>query len=162
MRRGTYSIVARDPSTGELGVAAQSHWFAIGALLPWAEPGVGAVATQSLPEPSSGPTALQLLREGVDPQTALDRLHAVDPGVEVRQIGVVDGAGRAAAHTGSACVREAGHRIGEGLSCQASMMLVATVPDAMAAAYQAAAGTLGQRLLAALDAADAEGGDVRG
>jgi uncharacterized Ntn-hydrolase superfamily protein len=143
-------------------VAGQSHWLAIGGVLPWAEPGVGAVATQSLPAPSAGPKALELLREGVDPAAVLERLHAKDPDAAVRQIGVVDAAGRAAAYTGSGCVREAGHHVGEGFSCQSSMMLAATVPDAMAAAYEAATGDLDERLLAALDAAEAEGGDVRG
>jgi uncharacterized Ntn-hydrolase superfamily protein len=162
MRRGTYSIVARDPATGDLGVAAQSHWFAIGAALPWAEPGVGAVATQSLPEPSSGTRALELLRDGLDPQTVLDALHAGDPGADVRQVGIVDAAGHAAAHTGASCVREAGHRVGQNFSCQASMMISPAVPDAMAAAFESAKGALGERLLAALDAAEAEGGDVRG
>src|SRR4051812_26032907 len=162
MRRGTYSIVARDPRTGDLGVAGQSHWLAIGGALPWAEPGVGVVATQSLPAPGAGPRALELLRDGLDPRAVLDRLHARDREVDVRQIAVVDATGRAAVHTGAACVREAGHRVGEGFSCQSSMMLVATVPDAMAAAYEAATGDLSERLLAALDAAEAEGGDVRG
>jgi uncharacterized Ntn-hydrolase superfamily protein len=143
-------------------VAGQSHWFAIGGILPWAEPGVGAVATQSLPSPSAGVKALQLLGEGLDPQAALDQLHASDPEADVRQLGIVDAAGRAAAYTGSECVPEAGHRSGEGFSCQSSMMLVPTVPDAMAAAYEAAPGGLDERLLAALDAAEAEGGDVRG
>jgi uncharacterized Ntn-hydrolase superfamily protein len=162
MRRGTYSIVARDPGTGDLGVAAQSHWFAIGAALPWAEPGVGAVATQSLPQPSSGTRALELLRDGLDPQAVLETLHANDPGVDVRQIGIVDATGRAAAHTGASCVRAAGHRVGDNFSCQASMMVSPAVPDAMAAAFESAEGALDERLLAALDAAEAEGGDVRG
>ena len=162
MRPGTYSIVARDPGTGDLGVAAQSHWFAIGAALPWAEPGVGAVATQSLPEPSSGRKALALLRDGLDPGAVLENLHADDPGVDVRQIGLVDATGRAAAHTGASCVREAGDRVGDGFACQASMMISPAVPHAMAAAFESATGALDERLLAALDAAEAEGGDVRG
>lgn len=162
MRPGTYSIVARDPGSGELGVAAQSHWFAIGAALPWAEPGVGAVATQSLPAPSSGLKALDLLGQGLDPNTVLDRLHTDDPGAAFRQVGMVDAAGRAAAYTGSGCVREAGHRVGDGFACQASMMLSPAVPGAMAAAFESASGSLDERLLAALDAAEAEGGDVRG
>ena len=148
MRPGTYSIVARDPQTGDLGVAAQSHWFAIGAALPWAEPGVGAVATQSLPEPSSGRKALALLRDGLDPGAVLENLHADDPGVDVRQIGLVDATGRAAAHTGASCVREAGDRVGDGFACQASMMISPAVPDAMAAAFESATGTLDERLLA--------------
>jgi uncharacterized Ntn-hydrolase superfamily protein len=162
MRPGTYSIVARDAHTGDLGVAAQSHWFAIGAALPWAEAGVGAVATQSLPDPASGRKALDLLRGGLDPESVLERLHADDPGVAVRQVAIVDAAGRVATHTGAACVREAGHRIGDGFSCQASMMISPAVPDTMAAAFESASGTLDERLLAALEAAEAEGGDVRG
>jgi uncharacterized Ntn-hydrolase superfamily protein len=162
MRRGTYSIVARDPGTGELGVAAQSHYFAVGALLPWAESGTGVVATQSLADPASGRTGLQLLREGLDAQAALDRMLAADPGADVRQIALVDASGRAAVHTGPACIPEAGHQRGDGFSCQASMMLRATVPAAMAAAYESSGGPLAERLLAALDAAEAEGGDLRG
>jgi uncharacterized Ntn-hydrolase superfamily protein len=162
MRRGTYSIVARDPGTGDLGVAAQSHWLAVGAVLPWAEPDVGAVAVQSSPDASAGPRALELLRERLDPQSVLEKLHADDQAADVRQVGIVDAAGRAAAYTGAACVREAGQRIGDGFACQASMMLSAAVPDVMAAAYESARGPLDDRLLAALDAAEAEGGDVRG
>ena len=162
MRRGTYSIVARDPRTGRLGIAAQSHWFAVGTLLPWAEPGAGAVATQSLAESSHGPALLTMLREGAGAQQALERLIVDDPAQAVRQIAVVDSGGAVAVHTGSGCVPEAGHRVGDGFSCQASMMLRATVPDAMAAAYEGTAGRLEERLLAALDAAEAEGGDVRG
>ena len=162
MRRGTYSIVARDPRSGDLGVAAQSHWFAIGAALPWAEAGVGAVATQSLPEASSGVKALELLREGLEPEAVLERLHTDDPGAPFRQVGIVDAAGRAAAYTGTSCVREAGHHSGRDFTCQASMMLSPTVPHAMADTFEAASGSLDERLLAALDAAEAEGGDVRG
>src|SRR3954463_15553651 len=134
MRRGTYSIVARDPDTGDLGVAAQSHWLAIAGALPWATPGVGAVAVQSSPAPESGERALDLLREGLGAQAVLDALHADDLGVDVRQGAIVDASGRAAVHTGAACVREAGHRIGDGYACAASMMLSAAVPDVMAAA----------------------------
>src|SRR4051812_12064550 len=123
MRRGTYSIVARDPHTGRLGVAAQSHWFAVGSLLPWAEPAVGAVATQSLAEPSHGPALLAMLRDGQGAQAALDRLLADDPGEAARQVAVVDSSGIAATHTGIGCVPVAGHRVGIGFSCQASMML---------------------------------------
>jgi uncharacterized Ntn-hydrolase superfamily protein len=162
MRRGTYSIVARDPRTGELGVAAQSHWLAIGALLPATEPGVGAMAVQSSPEPSSRARAIELLKQGLDPQSVLEKLHAGDPGVEIRQVSIVDASGQAAVHTGVSCVREAGQRIGDGYACAASMMRSAAVPDVMAAAYESTEGTLAERLLAALDAAEAEGGDVRG
>jgi uncharacterized Ntn-hydrolase superfamily protein len=163
MRRGTYSIVARDPRTGDLGVAAQSHWLAIGAALPWAEAGVGAVAIQASPEPSSGRAALDLLRQGRDPEAVLAQLHAGDPAAAVRQVAIVAADGRAAVHTGEACVREAGHRTGDGFATAASMMISRAVPEVMAAAYAAAGdGPLGERLLAALDAAEAEGGDVRG
>ena len=162
MRRGTYSIVARDAGTGDLGVAAQSHWFAIGGALPWAEPAVGAAAVQSSPEPSSGARALELLKEGLDAQSVIERLHAEDPDAGIRQVAIVDADGGAAVHTGASCVREAGHRIGDGFATAASMMRSAAVPDAMAAAYESTAGPLEDRLLAALDAAEAEGGDVRG
>jgi uncharacterized Ntn-hydrolase superfamily protein len=162
MRRGTYSIVARDPRTGDLGVAAQSHWLAVGAALPWAETGTGALAVQSSPEPDSGPRALELLRQGLDPQAVLQQLHGGDPGAGVRQVAIVDAHGRAAVHTGSDCVREAGHRIGDGFACAASMMISAAVPGAMAAAYESTPGPIAERMLAALDAAEAEGGDVRG
>jgi uncharacterized Ntn-hydrolase superfamily protein len=162
VRRGTYSIVARDPGSGQIGVAAQSHWFGVGTLVPWAEAGVGAVATQSLADPAYGPRALAGLGEGREPHAVLDLLTDDDPGAGLRQVAVVDAAGRAAAYTGTACVAEAGHRTGEGFSCQASMMLTATVPDAMAEAFESARGPLDERLLAALDAAEGEGGDVRG
>ena len=162
MRRGTYSIVARDLRTGDLGVAAQSHWLAIGAALPWAEAGAGAVAVQSSPAPESGQTALDLLGQGRDPAAVLEKLHGSDPDAAIRQVAIVDARGRAAVHTGDSCVREAGHRIGDGFACASSMMLSAAVPEAMAAAYEATQGLLGERLLAALDAAEAEGGDVRG
>lgn len=162
MRRGTYSIVARDPRTGQLGVAAQSHWLAVGNVVSWAEPGVGAVATQGFAERAYGPNALGLLRDGAEARQALDRLTRTDDARELRQVAVVDAAGRVAVHTGSSCVAEAGHRTGSGYSCQAGMMLRASVPDAMADAYEAATGPLDERLLAALDAAEAKGGDVRG
>jgi uncharacterized Ntn-hydrolase superfamily protein len=163
MRRGTYSIVARDPRTGRLGVAAQSHWFAVGSLLPWAELGIGALATQSLGERSHGPAAGEMLREGLGAPQVLERLMTDDPYASVRQVAVADAHGGVAAHTGSGCVPEAGHDVGDGFSCQASMMLRTTVPSAMAAAYEeAAADPFEERLLATLDAAEAEGGDVRG
>jgi uncharacterized Ntn-hydrolase superfamily protein len=162
VRRGTYSIVARDPGSGLLGVASQSHWFAVGTVVSWAAPGVGAVATQSLAEPAYGPRTLDLLREGVEPREALDRLTGADPAAAVRQVAVVDASGRVAVHTGASCIAEAGHRTGEGFSCQANMMLNATVPDAMAAAFESTQGPLDERLLTALEAAEEEGGDVRG
>jgi uncharacterized Ntn-hydrolase superfamily protein len=161
--RGTYSIVARDADSGALGVAVQSHWFGVGTIVSWAEPGVGAMATQSLAEPAYGPRTLDLLRDGASAEEALSKLTAEDPAASVRQLGAVDAHGRSAAHTGHDCIRHAGHRTGPGYSCQANMMLEKTVPDAMATAFEASAGApLDERLLAALEAAEAAGGDIRG
>jgi uncharacterized Ntn-hydrolase superfamily protein len=158
----TYSIVARDPDTGELGVAVQSRYFSVGSVVPWAEPGVGAVATQSFVEVSYGPRGLELMRSGHSALEALERLVAEDAGRDIRQVAMVDGAGTVAVHTGARCVGAAGHSVGAGVSAQANMMERDTVWDAMLAAYAAAAGPFSQRLMAALRAAEAEGGDVRG
>jgi uncharacterized Ntn-hydrolase superfamily protein len=158
----TYSIVARDPATGELGVAVQSHWFSVGSLVTWAMPGVGAVATQANIEVAHGPHGLALLRDGHDAASALDRLLRSDPGAAGRQVGIVDAAGRAAAHTGDSCMPEAGHVIGEGVCCQANIMASPSVWPAMLEAFERSDGPLVGRLLAALDAAEGEGGDVRG
>jgi uncharacterized Ntn-hydrolase superfamily protein len=158
----TYSIVARDPTTGELGVAVQSHWFSVGPLVPWAMPGVGAVATQANIEVAHGPHGLALLRDGLDASAALERLLVADPGAAGRQVAIVDAAGRVAAYTGSSCMPEAGHVTGDGVSCQANIMASARVWPAMLRAFEAASGPLVTRLLAALDAAEAEGGDIRG
>ncbi len=158
----TYSIVARDPTTGELGVAVQSHWFSVGALVPWAEAGVGAVATQSFVDPSYGPLALELMRAGRSAPEALAGLLAADEGREVRQVAVVDARGRAAAHTGKRCVAEAGHRVGKEFSVQANLMASAEVWPAMARAFEWAKGDLAERMLQALEAAQAAGGDIRG
>ena len=158
----TYSIVARDPATGAFGVAVQSHYLSVGPVVPWAEAGVGAVATQAFSETSYGPLGLELMRAGKSAPDALRALTAADGGESLRQVAMVDAIGRAAAHTGSRCIAHAGHRTAEGVSVQANMMERDTVPDAMLAAYQAASGELEDRLLAALDAAEAEGGDIRG
>lgn len=158
----TYSIVARDPGTGELGVAVQSHWFSVGAIVPWAEAGVGAVATQSFVEPAYGPLGLELMRLGRSAQEALDALVSTDADRAVRQVAMVDANGRVAAHTGSNAIYAAGHQVGEGYSVQANLMERPTVWPAMARAYEAAVGDLAERLLAALEAAQAEGGDIRG
>lgn len=158
----TYSIVARDAHTGELGVAVQSHWFAVGSVVPWAEAGVGAVATQSFVEVSYGPLGLDLMRAGKTPQQALDALLSTDAGESVRQVAMIDAAGNVAVHTGDHCIAEAGHRTGEGYSVQANLMGPATVPDAMARAFETSQGPLAERLLATLQAAQAEGGDIRG
>ncbi|MFN2469766.1 MAG: DUF1028 domain-containing protein [Gaiellaceae bacterium] len=158
----TYSIVARDPETGELGVAVQTRSFAVGAAVPWAKAGVGAVATQSFTERSYGPLGLELLRAGRAPEDALAGLVTADPQENVRQVGIVDATGRGAAHTGELCIKEAGHLVHENFTVQANMMSSAEVWPAMASAYGAASGSLPQRLLGALDAGEAAGGDFRG
>src|SRR6478609_8645409 len=131
VRRGTYSIVARDPDTGELGAAVQSHWFSVGSLCIWARPGVGAVATQSVVEPAHGPNALDRMAAGEDAQRALDHVLSTDPLASVRQVGAVDAGDGVAVHTGEDCILAAGHATGEHWSCQANMMERDTVPRAM-------------------------------
>jgi len=158
----TYSIVARDPDTGEIGVAVQSHWLSVGSLVPWAEAGVGAVATQSFVDPAYGPLGLELMRAGKTAGQALDGLLASDPGREVRQVAMVDAKGTIAAFTGSNCIPAAGHIEGEQFSVQANLMLNDKVWPAMAKAYREIRGDLADHLLAALDAAQAAGGDIRG
>jgi uncharacterized Ntn-hydrolase superfamily protein len=162
MRRGTYSIVARDPAGGELGVAVQSHWFSVGSVVSWARPGVGAVATQSVAEVAHGPNALDRLAAGLGAPAAIEAVLADDKLARFRQLGVVDARGGAASHTGDGCTPYAGHQTGDGYACQANIMAGTTVPAAMAAAYESHDGDLAERLLAALDAAEAEGGDLRG
>lgn len=162
VRQGTYSIVARDADTGELGVAVQSHWFSVGSVVSWAQPDVGAVATQSIAEPAYGPRALERLAEGQGAQQALAELLAEDPQSNVRQVAVVDAQGGVAAHTGGNCIPFAGHETGDSFSCQANLMASEAVWPAMAEAYRSADGDLAARMLAALDAAEAAGGDVRG
>jgi uncharacterized Ntn-hydrolase superfamily protein len=162
MRHGTYSIVALDPATGELGAAVQSHWFSVGSLCTWARPGVGAVATQSVVEPAHGPHALDRLAAGATAADALAELIAADPLGAARQVGVVDARGGVAAHTGPDCIPCAGDVPGAHWTCQANMMARETVPAAMSAAFERAGGELADRLMAALDAAEGEGGDVRG
>lgn len=158
----TFSIVARDPATGDFGVAVQSHWFQVGPHVPWAEAGVGAVATQSFVKIDYGPRGLQLMKEGKTAQEALDFLLAQDAQKDVRQVAMVDREGRVAAWTGPKCIAAAGHQTGTGYSVQANLMDKPTVWPAMARAFEAAKGDLADRLLAALDAAQAEGGDIRG
>jgi uncharacterized Ntn-hydrolase superfamily protein len=158
----TYSIVARDPATGELGVAVQSHWFGVGSAVPFVRAGVGAVATQSVPDPAHGARILDLLGQGVFPDAAIDDVLAGDAGAAFRQIGVVDARGHVATWTGPGCMAEAGHRGANDVSAQANIMFSPTVPAEMVAAWQAREGPLAERLLAALDAAEAAGGDVRG
>jgi len=158
----TFSIVARDSVTGQMGVAVQSHWFSVGPVVPWAESGVGAIATQSFVKIEYGPDGLDRLRAGETPQQALAAMLAADSGREVRQVAVVDAKGNVAANTGNKCVAYASHITGPGFSVQANLMADSTVPKAMAKAYTETKGTLGQRLLAALRAAEGEGGDIRG
>ncbi len=158
----TYSIVARDSVTGEIGVAVQSHWFSVGTVVSWAEAGVGAVATQSLAEVTYGPLGLELMRAGKTAPQALESLLAGDPQRDVRQVAMVDAKGNVAVHTGSKCIAQAGHRRGRQFSVQANLMEKNTVWNAMARAYERTRGDLAERLLAALDAAQAEGGDIRG
>src|SRR5919199_3346424 len=162
MRHGTYSIVALDPDTGELGAAVQSHWFSVGSLCTWARAGVGAVATQSVVEPAYGPRTLDRIQDGASAPDALAELIAADPLGAVRQVGAVDIRGNVAVHTGAACIPCAGDAAGPHWTCQANMMARDTVPAAMSAAFEHAEGELADRLLAALQAAEGEGGDVRG
>lgn len=158
----TYSIVAHDPETGEFGVAVATGGPSVGAMVPWVEPGVGAVATQSFTNMDLGPLALERLRLGEPAPAALRALVEADPSREVRQIGLVDSSGTAAAHTGLDCVRYAGHVTGWGLSAQANMVEKPDVWLAMQVAFEATEGELADRLLEALRAAEREGGDMRG
>jgi len=158
----TYSIVARDAKTGEMGVAVQSHWFNVGGMVPWARAGVGAVATQSMVDPGYGADGLALMAQGMTPAQALGQLMTADEHPEIRQVAMINAAGLVAAHTGARCIGYAGHVIGQGYSVQANLMGPPTVPQAMAAAYEAVRGPLAERLVAALAAAQTEGGDIRG
>jgi uncharacterized Ntn-hydrolase superfamily protein len=158
----TFSIVARDSVTGDLGVAVQSHWFSVGSTVTYAKAGVGVVATQSLVNPSYGPKGLALMEQGLSPQQALDVLVENDSGEMYRQVAFINAKGEVATHTGSLCIDEAGHRQGNNFSVQANMMLNNTVWDAMATAFETTKGSLSERILAALKAAQNEKGDIRG
>jgi uncharacterized Ntn-hydrolase superfamily protein len=158
----TYSIVARDADTGQLGVAAQSCYFALGAVLPWARAGVGTVATQSMVDPGYGPRCLDLLAGGVGAAVALAQVRAADEGREVRQVGVVDASGAVSSFTGSSCIDHVGHTEGDGFSAQANMMAGPGVCEAMGHAFTSTSGSLATRLVAALVAAEGMGGDARG
>jgi uncharacterized Ntn-hydrolase superfamily protein len=158
----TFSIVARDPATGELGVAVQSHYYSVGPIVPWAAAGVGAVATQSLVLVDYGPNGLDLMRGGLTAQQALDSLVKADAHNEARQVAMVDAKGNVAAYTGKDCIPDAGHHTGAQYSVQANLMANPTVWPAMARAYEAAQGDLGERLMQALEAAQKAGGDIRG
>lgn len=161
-RAHTFSIVARDPATGEMGVAVQSHWFGVGRLVAWARAGVGAVATQAMVEVAYGPRGLALMAQGKSAPETLAELLAADGGRELRQVAMVDAQGRVAAHTGARCIAEAGHIVGDAFSVQANMMLNDRVWPAMHQAYLQAKGDLAERLVCALEAAQDAGGDVRG
>jgi uncharacterized Ntn-hydrolase superfamily protein len=158
----TYSIVARDSVTGEMGVAVQSHYFSVGPIVQWAEAGIGAVATQSLVLVDYGPNGLALMRGGLSAPAALDSLKRADPNPAVRQVAMVDARGRVAAHTGAMAIPAAGHQIGAQFSVQANLMDKPSVWPAMARAYEAASGDLAERMLQSLEAAEKEGGDIRG
>ncbi|OWY25567.1 DUF1028 domain-containing protein [Sphingobacteriales bacterium UPWRP_1] len=158
----TYSIVGYDPETGEMGVAVQSHWFSVGSIVTWGEAGVGVVATQSFVNPAFGPDGLAMLKKGLSPQAALDSLLAADEGRNVRQVALLNAKGETAVHTGSNCIAEAGHKQGQYFSAQANMMLTDKVWGAMATAFETTKAPLAERLIAALEAAENAGGDIRG
>jgi uncharacterized Ntn-hydrolase superfamily protein len=158
----TYSIVAVDSVTGEIGAAVQSHWFSVGSIVTWAEPGVGAVATQSFVRPAYGPEGLGLMRTGVSAPETLARLLRADPDSQVRQIGMIDAQGRAASHTGSRNIPAAGNHVGRWYSVQANLMRSDAVWPAMAEAFETTEGDLAERMMAALEAAEKAGGDIRG
>ncbi len=158
----TYSIITRDPATGEFGAAVQSHWFAVGTICLWAEPGVGAVATQALVDPGYGKFGLELMQAGKSAPDALRGLLAADEFRETRQVAMIDAAGLATAHTGGKTIPAAGHHVGKEYSVQANMMLNERVWPAMAQAFEKATGDLAGRMIAALEAGQEAGGDVRG
>ncbi|MHC4486846.1 MAG: DUF1028 domain-containing protein, partial [Planctomycetota bacterium] len=158
----TFSIVAYDQQSGQIGVAVQSHWFSVGSIVSWAEAGVGAVATQSLVNVSFGPRALESLKKGYSPQKTVEELINADEGRDFRQLAVIDKKGRVATHTGEKCIADAGHIIGKNYSVQANMMLNKEVVPAMSKAFEQSSGPLAERMVAALQAAQKAGGDIRG
>lgn len=158
----TYSIVARDPNTGEMGVAVQSHWFSVGSIVSWGEAGVGVVATQSFVNPSFGQRGLEMLKQGMTAQEVVDLLIASDEGRDFRQLAIVDAKGNSAAYTGSKCIPEAGHIVGDNYCVQANLMLSNLVWSEMSKAFESSDGPLAERLIAALEAAQNVGGDIRG
>ncbi len=158
----TYSIVARDTVTGEMGVAVQSHWFSVGSIVTWGKAGVGVVATQSFVNPSFGPRGLSLLENGLTPKMAVEAMLRLDEGREVRQLAILDAYGNVEAFTGKNCIEAAGHIVGNNFSVQANLMDKNTVWPAMARAFKNAKGSLAERMLSAMEAAEAEGGDIRG
>lgn len=158
----TFSIVARDPVTGDLGVAVQSKFLAVGAVVPWARAGVGAVATQAWANVTYGPRGLELLAAGYSADEVVARLTGEDPGRAERQVGIVDSQGRAVTFTGERCIPWAGGVVGEGFCCQGNILVGPEVVQAMADAYRSTSGTFAHRLVTALEAGQAAGGDSRG
>jgi uncharacterized Ntn-hydrolase superfamily protein len=158
----TYSIAACDLTAGQWGVATQSKFLGVGSVVPWAVPGVGAIATQAYANPRYGPDGLTLLREGLSAQEAVERLTAADEGREHRQLGVVDDQGRGASFTGSECMDWAGGKTGNGYAAQGNILVSADTVSAIAETFESSNGPLAERLLACLDAAQAAGGDRRG
>ncbi len=158
----TNSITAHDPNTGQLGVAVQTHQMAVGRLVPWLRPGVGAIATQSLVNVSYGPNGLDLLAQGQSPQQVIDALTGADSRAFHRQVAITSAGGRTAAFTGELCIANAGDYAGDGFTVQANMMANNTVISAMRYGFERTSGTLAERMLAALQGAEAEGGDIRG
>jgi uncharacterized Ntn-hydrolase superfamily protein len=158
----TFSIVARDSVTGEMGVAVQSHWFNVGSVVSWGEAGIGVVATQSFVNPSFGIRGLELLKQGLSPKEAVNKLISEDEGRDVRQLAILDEKGRVAAYTGKDCIPEAGHIVGNNFSVQANLMLNNKVWPAMAKAFEQSEGPLAERMMSALEAAQKAGGDIRG
>jgi|TARA_B110000438_G_scaffold76952_1_gene77151 uncharacterized Ntn-hydrolase superfamily protein len=158
----TYSIVAYDQETGELGVAVQSHWFSVGSLVPWAKAGVGAVATQSFVKVEYGPEGIRKMESGMSAEDALSSLLKEDEGESVRQVAMIDVNGSVAAHTGNKCIYAAGHRVGANYSVQANLMEKETVWEAMAYTFENTKGDLANKMMSALEAAEKEGGDIRG
>src|SRR4030065_2195274 len=158
----TYSIVAFDPETGDMGVAVQSHWFSVGTVVSWGEAGVGVIATQSFVNASFGPRGLDLLKQGKSPQEVVDELIQSDEGREFRQLAVLDTNGNAASFTGKNCIQPAGNIVGDGFSVQANLMSNDKVWPAMAEAFKNSTGPLAERMLIALEAAENAGGDIRG
>jgi len=159
----TYSIVARDPKTGEMGVGVQSHYFSVGSIVSWGESGVGVVVTQSLVNASFGLRGLELLKQGKSPKEALDLLISEDEGRDVRQVAILDAQGRVAAHTGSKCIIHAGHIAGDNFSVQANMMLTDKVWSTMAKSFESNVNLpLAERIVKTMEAAETVGGDIRG
>jgi len=157
----TYSIVARCPDTGQIGVAVQSHWFAAGAVC-WAKAGIGAVATQAMALIDHGPLGIELMEGGATPEKAVNSRLSLDPSPEIRQVAMIDARSGISVHTGSDTIPESGHFVGDGFSCQANMMWKSTVWGCMAEAFVSTEGALSKRMMAALFAAESERGDIRG